>query len=172
MGKIETTGKKNLRMKPKYIYFSLLIILICLSCKNREAYYNFYELKDSEWSKLDTLYFDIDSAAIQLNTPYDICIELVNNSDYPYQNIWLYFQDNFERNSFVKVEKQYELADPLGKWYGSGFGSLYELSLDYKKRISFSEKRNYQLKVVQGMRDEPLVGIEKIGVRLIPSEID
>lgn len=154
-------------MKPNKIYCCLLLILIvCLSCNNRETYYHFYELQDLKWSKLDTLYFDIDSTLIEPNVNYEMTIELANNSDYPYQNIWLYFQDNFSGNNFKYTELQYELADPMGRWYGSGFGSLYQVSLNYKEQISFPEKKNYQLKIVQGMRDEPLFGIEKVGIKL------
>lgn len=156
------------RMKHKYTYvISILIIgLVCLSCEKREAYYHFSELKDTGWSKFDTLYFDIDTMSVIPNVPLDITIELANNSDYPYQNIWLYVSDNFEGNTFNLEEKQYELADKLGKWHGSGFGSLYQLSLMYKKGVVLREKRNYQLKIVHGMRNEPLLGIEKIGVKI------
>lgn len=156
-----------LRMKHKFLYISILIIVfVCLSCEKREAYYHFSELKEASWSRFDTIYFDIDSLSVIPNVPYDITIELANNSDYPYQNIWLYIQDDFEGKDFSFEEKQYELADKLGKWHGSGFGSLYQLPLLYKKDVVFPQKRNYQLKVVHGMRDEPLVGIEKIGLKI------
>lgn len=154
-------------MKPNKIYsYLLLMMIICLSCSNRETYYHFYELKDSKWSKLDTLYFDIDSTCIEPNINYEMTIELTNNSDYPYQNIWLYFQDDFSGNNVKYTKSQYELADEMGRWYGSGFGSLYQVSLNYKDQISFPEKKNYQFKIIQGMRDEPLFGIEKVGVKL------
>lgn len=157
----------RLRMKPKFVYIGILmIVFVCLSCEKRETYYHFSELKDASWSKLDTLYFDIDSLSVIPDTPFDITIVLVNNSDYPYQNIWLYAFDNFEDSIFSFEEKQYELADKLGKWHGSGFGSLYQLPLPYKKDVIFKAKRNYQLKIVHGMRDEPLLGIEKIGVKI------
>ena len=165
IGTTETTIR--LRMKHKFVYISILIIgFVCLSCEKREAYYRFSELQKDMWSKLDTIYFDIDSLSVLPNVPYDVTVELVNNSDYPYQNIWLYILDDFESYNFTLEEKQYELADKLGKWHGSGFGSLYQLPLLYKKDVVFREKRNYRLKVVHGMRDEPLQGIEKIGLKI------
>lgn len=154
-------------MKHKFLYISILIIgFVCLSCEKREAYYRFSEFKEASWSKFDTIYFDVDSLSLNPDMAYDVTIELINNSDYPYQNIWLYIQDDFDDTSFSLEEKQYELADKLGKWHGSGFGSLYQLPLLYKKSISIRERRNYHLKVVHGMRDEPLLGIEKIGVKI------
>lgn len=128
-------------------------------------YYSFQELDKGKWSQSDTLCFDIDSASVILNTPVYCNIELVNNTDYLYQNIWLYIQDDFSGETSVN-EKQYELCDEYGKWYGSGFGSLYQLGLSYKREIVFRERKNYRIRIIQGMRDEPLVGIEKVGIKL------
>lgn len=159
-------------MKHNLLYIVCFVIISFLtSCQGNEIYYSFQELKKGEWSKYDTLCFDIDSASVILNKPVCFNIELVNNSDYPYRNIWLYILDDFSDENYVKEEKQYELCDEYGKWYGSGFGSVYQLSLNYKQDIIFQEKRDYRIKIVQGMRDEPLTGIEKVGVKLfIPSE--
>lgn len=150
-----------------YILYCICTGLLFVSCDSDEIYFNFRELESSEWSKSDTLCFDIDSSSIVLNKPVRFDIELANNSDYPYQNIWLHIQDNFSNDSvYTTLEKQYGLCDEYGKWYGSGFGSLYQLSLEYRKNILFKEKRNYRVKIIQGMRDEPLTGIEKIGIKL------
>lgn len=155
------------KMKHKSYYFLFLLIgIICLSCQQQETYYHFHELKDAKWSKSDTLYFDIDSNSVHLNTPLDLHVELINNSDYPYQNIWLFFQNNIEQDSTRITEKQYLLADNTGKWNGSGFGSSYQTSFIYLKNIIFTEKRNYRFKIIQGMRDEPLNGIEKVGLKI------
>lgn len=158
-------------MKLRLVYIlSIMISLICLSCNKREAYYHFNEFADVKWSKLDTIVFNIDSAAITPGVPYDIDLEIVNNTNYQYQNIWFYTQDNFESKRPVAYEIEYTIADKDGNWYGAGFGSLYQLTVSYKKKFVFTEKRNYSFKIVQGMRDEPLSGIEKVGVKIITSE--
>lgn len=122
-----------------------------------------------QWSKLDTLSFDIDSSAIVPGIPYDIHFELVNTTEYKYRNLWLHIQDNFNGIQFVPHEYEYILADGKGDWYGDGFGSIYQLSVIYRKNVVFKESRNYTLKIVQTMRDEPLFGLEKIGLKIDPS---
>jgi len=112
------------------------------------------------------MYYDIDSSLIIPGLPYKISIELVNNGNYPYQNIWFFISDNINDSSFVSSSKQYMLADKFGRWYGSGFGSTYQLSLDYIPSVIFEQKRNYRIKIVHGMRDELLEGIEKIGIKI------
>lgn len=166
--KIVLTDKMiRLAVTHKSRYFiCLIIMLVCLSCQHREAYYRFSELKDAKWSSGDTLVFNIDSTTLNTNTAYDISVELVNNTDYPYQNLWLYIQDDLEGNKFSSCQKQYEMIDHTGKWYGSGFGSIFQLSLMHQKRIVFTQKQNRVIKIVHGMRDEPLVGIEKVGIKI------
>lgn len=157
-------------MKRNYLHtvFTILMIsIICLSCNQRETYYHFKEFKDINWSKNDTLIFEIDSSCIELNKPYNISFEIVNNSDYLYQNLWIFAQDNFQDNQSIAYEIEYPLADNQGNWNGAGFGSLYQLSVPYKQNIIFRQNKNLVLKLVHGMRDEPLLGIEKFGVKVI-----
>lgn len=156
-------------MNHKYLFF-ILISILGFSCSSRETYFNFYELKDNEWNKYDTLVFEIDSSLIDLNKHYDLYIECINNTEYLYQNLWLYTFDNLKNENYQKTERQFLLADSIGKWYGNGFGSLYELALPYKLNFSFPEKRTYRFKIIHGMIDNPLLGIEKIGLRLSDAE--
>lgn len=150
------------------VFCSILILCVGFSCSSGEVYYQFEEIDAAEgWSKDDTLFFDIDSSLIVPHEPYSLSIECVNNTDFLYQNLWLYVYDDFDGGSFTKSEKEYLLSDALGKWLGSGFGTLYQLSVPYKDGIVFDQKKNYRVKVVHGMRDEPLVGIEKIGLKLV-----
>lgn len=114
--------------------------------------------------------FDIDSTAILTGIPCNIDLEIVNNTNYEYQNIWFYTTDDFGSKKPVSYEIEYTIADKDGNWYGAGFGSIYQLTVAYKKKFIFTDKRNYTLKIVQGMSDEPLSGIEKIGVKIVPSE--
>lgn len=144
----------------------LLLSVMTVSCSKGEIYSQYHELTDASWGYNDTLVYDIDSTLFELNTPYKVTIELTNNVGYPYQNIWFFMQANFESDSvFTGMSKEYQLADEFGKWLGSGFGSLYQSSLSVEDVI-FKEKRNYQIKLEHGMRDESLKGIEKIGIRI------
>jgi gliding motility-associated lipoprotein GldH len=144
--------------------------LLCFSCQHKEAYYQFDEIKGGEWTKTDTLYFHIDSSLVVSETPYDISLEISYNAGYPYCNIWFYLQDNLRQAEFSSYSHQYMLADPFGKWYGSGFGALYQLTVPYKDSVYFVGKRDFCIKIVHGMRNEPLKGIDKIGVKVIKRE--
>ena len=158
--------RKRLRNKPFCALLCVFLAFAYSSCNHQEIYYNFHELKNSEWAQNDTLFFEIDSTLFELNKPYRMSIEVTNNVNYPYQNIWFFVQTNLESDSiFGNVSKEYLLADKFGKWNGAGFGSLYQLSLPMDD-VVFKEKRNYRIKIEHGMQDEPLIGIEKLGVKI------
>lgn len=158
--------RRNLRNKVLCALLCAFLAFAHISCNHQEIYYNFHELKNAEWVQNDTLFFDIDSALFELNRPYKMSIEVTNNVNYPYQNIWFFVQTNLKNDStFSNVSKEYLLADQFGKWKGSGFGSLHQLSLPMGD-IIFKEKRNYRIKIEHGMQDEPLVGIEKLGIKI------
>ena len=148
------------------IFLIVVATMIFFSCKHNEVYYQFDEIKNGEWAKTDTLYFYIDSSLVDNGTPYDVTLEITHNAAYTYSNIWFYTQDNLNDTEFASDSKQYELSDLFGRWQGSGFGALYQLSLPYKKSVYFNEKRNFCIKIVHGMRDEPLAGIEKVGIKI------
>lgn len=144
----------------------MLLTLINISCDKQEIYCHFHELKGEAWAQNDTLVFDIDSTLFELNRPYNLTIEVTNSVSYRYQNIWFFVQSNIDADSvFVDTSKEFLLADKLGKWQGSGFGTLYQSSLSFGE-ITFKEKRNYRIKIEHGMRDQTLSGIEKVGIKI------
>lgn len=163
---METRNRRSLKHKVFFALCVMLLTLINISCDKQEIYYHFHELKDEAWAQNDTLVFDIDSTLFELNRPYNLTIEVTNSVSYRYQNIWFFVQSNIDADSvFVDTSKEFLLADKLGKWQGSGFGTLYQSSLPFGE-ITFKEKRNYRIKIEHGMRDQTLSGIEKVGIKI------
>jgi len=163
---MEIQNRKNLKHNSIYILCSLLLAFISISCDKQEIYYRFHELKNESWAQNDTLVFDIDSTSFEVNKPYNLTIEVTNSVNYPYQNIWFFTQMNIDNDSiFTNNSNEFKLADEFGKWKGAGFGSLYQSSLPLGQ-ITFTEKRNYLIKLEHGMRDEPLKGIDRVGIKI------
>lgn len=158
---------KNRRHKAVALFAGLLSLFCLFSCDQREPYFQYNELKEAAWKQHDTLFFTIDSASYEVGIPYNLYLEVTNNVNYPYQNIWFFTWDNVVNDSvYEHREKEYSLADEFGKWNGEGFGSLYQSTFMYKDHVVFVKNRDVQIKILHGMRDEELSGIEKIGIRL------
>lgn len=158
-------------MKPELVNIkSVLVILISIffiACGKREAYFQFKELKGGDWAINQTLMFDIDSMAnIELDTPYDISVELTNNMDYPYRNLWV--EMFFDKGDSIKEERKEEfiLADEYAKWKGAGFGSLFQSSHLIEKGYIFRDSVKLNIFVRHIMHDKNLHGIEKIGIKI------
>lgn len=162
---------KKRRVKPLVILLFICCLVMAFSCRHSEIYYRFDELKEIAWHRDTILTFVIDSTLFEVDALYDIDIELTHNTNYPYQNIWYNVSHNLANDSiFSNEQRQYYLSAEDGMWLGDGFGSLYHLSIPFKQQIIFSEKRDYVFHISQTMRDNPLSGIEKVGIRVSKSE--
>ncbi|BBD45175.1 Hypothetical protein PEIBARAKI_5168 [Petrimonas sp. IBARAKI] len=160
------TGKENRlnKMRSK-LFVGFLVVFACLSsCDEGEVYYRFHPIKNSSWSKQATANFLIDSLSVDPDKRYDIVLEIVNNNRYPYQNIWLLVQQNITDTTFVGDTVEITLADPQGKWLGKGTAGLYQLSVPYKTSVALDSARAYLIRIRQVMKDNPIKGIEKVGV--------
>jgi gliding motility-associated lipoprotein GldH len=58
------------------------------------------------------------------------------------------------------------LADPSGKWKGSGIGDLFDRRMLYMQDVLLPDTGMYQVIIKQAMRPMRLKGIQDIGFRL------
>lgn len=150
-----------------YVVAIGLVVALFSSCVGNETYYRSENVKNGFWYNTDTLTFVIDTTKFVVGSTYEIRIETANTAHYPYQNLWLFIQNDLQaKSNFRQDTVQVKLADEFGKWYGSGFSAFYQLSSVYKQNVVFSQKRNYTFRIVQGMRDEPLEGLERVGLKM------
>ena len=155
-------------------YFIILISFLALgfiSCSQKEVYYQYEELKNGKWNQTTECVFYIDSASYDSLQSYDILLEVVHNNSYKYQNLWIGYTLELDADSIYtnKQEKEYIIADSEGKWYGSGFGSSYQISMPLLKNVYFDKgnvRKNHRIRISHRMTDNPLIGIEKVGIKI------
>lgn len=58
------------------------------------------------------------------------------------------------------------LADPSGKWLGSGMGDIWDNRVLFKQQFRFPEKGTYIFTLEQAMRIDPLPQIMDVGIRI------
>lgn len=103
-----------------------------------------------------------------ISIPYDIILEIRNNNLYPYQNLWLFCDEELPIGPLNRDTFECVLADELGKWHGHGI-SLFQSSFPIRHHYLFPFKGQYTFSFRQGMRKEKLQGIQEIGLRILPS---
>lgn len=114
----------------------------------------------------------MDSLDTRAGVAYDVTIEISSGHIYPYRNIWLQINHNLTDTLLRSDTVQYRLADDHGKWLGSGVGGLNQLSLPFLTSIPLDTAHHYRLAIAQVMNDDPLTGIEKVGLKVMEVSSD
>jgi len=151
------------------LFIFVSIILGIISCSHKETFLKFHSFANAKWNRDNPAVFNVK---IEDNSQrYDVSIELRNNDDYPFSNIWLFVDYKMpDGNSRVDTIGA-DLADIYGKWQGKGL-SLYNLSIPYESTILFPDTGIYIFSIRQGMRIDPLTGISDIGLKVSKKSVE
>ncbi|MDT0642123.1 gliding motility lipoprotein GldH [Zunongwangia sp. F363] len=152
--------------------FFLLVLITGLGIQSCDSDRVFDEYKSvSTWNKDSIVTFkfqELDSLEA-----YNLFINIRNNSDYKYSNLFLITQIQFPHGKVISDTLEYEMAAPDGTWLGTGFGDVKESKLWYKENVSFPEPGEYEVRIKQAMRKngevdgiENLEGITDVGFRI------
>ncbi len=148
--------------KSKQGFLFACFCLIASSCVY-PVYEKYQAVEQGVWDKDSVYHFSFEIA--DASVPYDLIMEIRNNNQYPFQNLWLLGQTVYPDSTMRRDTIEYMLADDYGNWYGNGI-SIYQLSLPLRERFFFPERGTYTFGFRQGMRKDKLPGIEGIGLRV------
>lgn len=153
--------------------FLLFLILGFSSCVHNEGFNQYHSIENSVWKVDNSIEFNvnIEDTISQKN----IFINIRNNKDYEYSNLFLISQIEFPDGFRVVDTLEYEMTDKLGNFLGSGYTDIKENKLFYKEKARFNKSGNYIFKVEQAMRKngnihgiDSLKGITDVGLSIEP----
>ncbi len=142
----------------------IALLFIMPSCDNTRYYEEFIEVDPTGWDFQDSIHFQTmvqDSLGY-----YNFLVEFRHSTAYPYSNIYLYIKTLLPDGRYALDTLSYQLAEPDGKWLGSGYSDIKSISLPFQKDIIFPVTGNYQFIITHGMRDTLLIGMKDIGFRI------
>ncbi|MBC8602377.1 gliding motility lipoprotein GldH [Parabacteroides acidifaciens] len=148
----------------------IIAALICslfFSCENEALYDQYQAIDKTTWEKDKEYYFTFEVEDISV--PYDLTLKVRNNNLYPYQNLWIFCNEEQPIGPLRRDTIECVLADEFGKWYGHGI-SLYQSSFPIHTQYKFPHAGQYTFSFRQGMRDDALKGIQEIGLSVSPSK--
>jgi len=93
-------------------------------------------------------------------------VNIRNKGTYAYSNIYLFMSIGSPDGQVKTDTVEFTLAEPDGRWKGSGIGGLHDNQILYKNSVFFPHKGVYQFQIKQGMRDNVLQGIRDVGLRI------
>lgn len=149
---------------------AVMAFLLVTSCDSNRVY-DTYKSVPNTWHKDSVVQFNFQ-APDSIN-PYNLYVNLRNNNDYPFNNLYLIVEMDFPNGKVIKDTLQYKMAKPNGELLGTGFTDVKESKLWYKEGVVFSESGDYQIKIQQAMRENGKVngvinleGITEVGFRI------
>ncbi|HIP48895.1 MAG TPA: gliding motility lipoprotein GldH [Lutibacter sp.] len=140
------------------------VFLIFMQACQSDIVYNTYQtVEDANWKHNQEMQFEINLKDT-INT-YNLFINIRNNKDYKYSNLFLITEMTFPNQVKVVDTLEYEMTNSEGRFLGSGFSDLKENKLFYKENVRFNASGKYLFEVRQAMRKRNEVeGIELDGI--------
>lgn len=134
------------------------------SCSNSVILDDNTEFENKVWNINETFETSFDISDTINN--YNFFVTLRNTDEYPYQNVFVFLTTSFPNGKTKLDTINCPLANRQGKWLGKGFGGVYDNRILYMARKRFPLVGNYKISIQQAMRDEDLMGVLDVGVRI------
>jgi gliding motility-associated lipoprotein GldH len=156
-------------MKRSNVFYSIVLLFVILfsACNRGEVFYRFHHIPQGNWQMNDIVVFSMDSSDFRQDIKHLITIEISANNTYPYRDLWLIVEHNLTDSLFRRDSIHTFLVVEFGKRLGSGVGGLRQLSIPFTETILLDTAMVYEMRIRHGMRDNPLRGIEKVGVKVL-----
>tara|TARA_B100000929_G_C15475805_1_gene409455 strand:- start:599 stop:1087 length:489 start_codon:yes stop_codon:yes gene_type:complete len=155
------------------VSFLISGVILLSSCDRNRVYDEYQSLQG--WHKDSLVNFELKN--IDSTKVYDLFINLRNNNDYNYSNLFLITEIKFPQGKVISDTLEYEMTRPNGEWLGTGFGDIKESKLWYKENVKFEEPGIYEVSIQQAMRKngevdgiQELEGITDVGFRIENSD--
>lgn len=143
---------------------SILMIAGMISCDQKRVFEAYKTLDDKGWNKDSIVVFHVPLSDTMKN--HNLYVNIRNKGTYGYSNLWLFLSIGSPDGKTVTDTVEFSLAEPSGRWKGSGIGDLHDNQILYKSSVYFPKPGNYTFSIKQGMRDNVLQGIRDIGLRI------
>jgi gliding motility-associated lipoprotein GldH len=161
--------KNNLHNFSAMLRYSLFIMVFTFvatlsGCNENILFEENQSVNTRGWHVNDTLFFTYnlsDTTAL-----HDLYINVRNSADYPYSNLYIFFETYFPDGRVYRDTVEMILADRFGQWTGSGFGSIKSNSFHFRRDVWFPLAGEYQFAIQHAMREESLRGISDMGIRI------
>ncbi|MBU2938112.1 gliding motility lipoprotein GldH [Lacinutrix sp. C3R15] len=157
-------------MRNSVILMLFFLSALFVSC-DANGVFDQYESVSNPWNKEAIVQFKVQ--APDTTSAYNLFVNLRNNQEYKYNNLFLIVEMNFPHGKTVKDTLEYKMAKPNGEFLGTGFSSIKENKLWYKENFIFSETGEYQVNIQHAMRENGKVngivnlqGITDVGFRV------
>jgi gliding motility-associated lipoprotein GldH len=158
------TRRINLIMRSKaalaFLLFLTLSVVGCTEVMFQES----HPIPNKNWEQDSNVQFEVEVADTM--SGYDFYIDLRNEGDYPYANIYMFVTTTFPSGKSARDTVECILADKSGRWLGSGLGDVLDNHILFKENVRFPNSGTYVFEFEHGMRTGSLTAIIDLGISL------
>lgn len=159
--------------KRKMIYTSIIknalilisFSLLLFSCGNIDLFEKQEIIPKQEWyyNNVPEFTFNIQDTT----SLYNIYVVVRHTDQYNYNNIWLQVGSRFPGDSMQYKKLNLKLGSDAKGWEGVGMDDIFELrAIITPGPVAFNKPGDYVFSIGQIMRDNPLLHILNIGLRV------
>lgn len=151
-------------MYKKVYLFIFLATVLFSACDQKRVFESYDTLKDDAWyiNQRPSYFVEIKDTTSE----HTIYFNVRHTGIYKYSNLFVLFTIQGPRAKAESQRLEFKLAEADGKWLGSGLGDIYSNQIKVMENVKFPHKGVYSFTLEQNMRDNPLLGIEDIGIRI------
>lgn len=142
----------------------LPVLMALASCDSTVVFEENQAIENASWKASAPVLFEFEMK--DTTTLHNFYINLRNGENYAYSNIYVFVELEFPNGKKSIDTVECILADPTGKWIGSGSGSIYDNRFLYQHGKQFPLSGRYKVNIQQGMRTDELNGINDVGFRI------
>lgn len=121
----------------------LLLAIAFTSCDDAYVMSETYDFESAKWQLDQPVKFSFHPP--DTVNDYNLFINLRNSEKYAFNNIYLISQIKFPEGKTVVDTLEYLMANPQGRFLGSGSRDVFENKLWLKEGVRFRESGNYEL---------------------------
>jgi gliding motility-associated lipoprotein GldH len=147
----------------------LLVLFACTlvnSCKKLDVFEKNVSIPKYEWNYSFVPGFDFEIT--DTTAQYNIRVVLRHTDAYRYSNIWLNITGTLQKDTLFKTP---HIEIPLGSddkgWEGTGMNDIWEVRQPITKgTVQFKKTGLYHFTIAQVMREDPLLNVMSVGLRV------
>lgn len=154
----------------QWVSYVLLCVAgsILASCNDNALTDTNIAIEGRAWDYGNQPHIEVDVA--DASQRYDLFVNLRHTDKYAYSNIFVLLHQQNPDGSRDTARVEMRLAAPDGRWLGQGSGAMFSHQHLIRSNYAFPDTGHYVFSIEQNMRENPLLEVSDVGIRIAPAD--
>jgi len=146
------------------ILLAFVVLFLLTSCDSSRIFEQNSKVGGEVWNMKENKEFLFEAKDTLASC--NILINIRHNGSFKWTNLILFVIVESPDGNALRDTIDIALAENNGKWLGQRMVSSYSLRKIYKEKVRFAQSGNYKFTLLHAMRDEEVIGIADVGIRI------